>query len=155
MHLPFSPTASGDSSSPGQHARPEHRPRSPPDGTLSPCPTHSCRIIHVRLTSQANILVDKDGTPRIAGLGNAFAFSHSTVQKMEGRASADRPPRGHALGLTWSVKSPHISDPTYLTEASDMYAFGVMAWEVWTDYSVRCWYIRSSEAGSHGATAIL
>lgn len=62
-------------------------------------PTHPFHTTYVHLVCQANILVDKDGTARIAGLGNASVFLKST-------------------------------ESTCPTEVGDIYAFGVVAWEV-------------------------
>ena len=87
--------------------------------------------------SQANILVDKDGAPRIAGLGNASILPHSTVRTVEFRASAERLPSSRVPVLTWPVESPNRTDPAPPTKASDMHAFGVIAWEVRTDSFVR------------------
>ena len=56
--------------------------------------------------------------------------------------------------LAWSGILLDLTDPTHPTTADDMYAFGVVAWEVRTDYSVRC-LIDSLEIGSHGATTVL
>jgi len=79
---------------------------------------------------QVNILIDKDGTTRIAGLGDASIPSCSTAWTTEGGASVDRLSRNRAPETTLSTLS---QNPTGLTKASDMYAFGVMAWEVRTD----------------------
>lgn len=40
--------------------------------------------------SQVNILVDKDGTPHLAGLGNAYVLPGSIAWTMEDRTAADR-----------------------------------------------------------------
>lgn len=79
---------------------------------------------------QPNILVDKDGAAWIAGLSNASIPPHSTLRTMGGGANAGWIPHGDVLGPTWPVRSPDLTDPTYPTKACDMYAFGVMAWEV-------------------------
>jgi len=54
-----------------------------------------------------------------------------------------------APGASWD-----ITDPKPRTKASDMYAFGVMTFEVRTDTSGRYFSARSLETGSHGTTAI-
>ena len=84
--------------------------------------------------SQTNVLVNKDGTPRLAGLGNAHILSNSTTWMMEGRAGADRT---HAPELTVPGVSSSGTEATHPTKASDMYAFGVMAFEVRIDFSER------------------
>ncbi|KAF9789884.1 kinase-like domain-containing protein [Thelephora terrestris] len=89
-------------------------------------------IIHRDLRA-ANILVDKDGTPRIAGLGNVRIPSHSTARAAESEIGIDRLGRSRVeppLAL-----SPNVTGPTQPTEASEMYyAFGVMAFEILTGH---------------------
>jgi len=80
--------------------------------------------------SQANILIDKDGIPHIAGLGNVAILPQSTAWTVEGRTSADRLSRRRAPELTCPGMLPNANDPTHPTGASDMYSFGVMTWEV-------------------------
>lgn len=88
----------------------------------SVCPPHILTSHNSRSPrTQANILVDKDGTARIAGLGNAYILPHSAARTMEGRAA----------------------------KASDVHAFGVVAYEVWTGSFVRR-SIRLLEAGFCG-----
>ena len=71
---------------------------------------------------QTNVLVDAGGRARIAGLGAA------SVQSNESGVDVDRFFHGAA---------PELVDPqrfrlvnTGATTASDVYAFGVLAWEV-------------------------
>jgi len=47
-----------------------------------------------------------------------------------------------------------VANPKPRTKASDMYAFGVMTFEVWTDTAA--WYCsaRSPGTGSHGTATI-
>ena len=61
--------------------------------------------------------------------------------------SAGRLPRGDAPEVVRGSSPP--------TKASDMYAFGVVAWEVWVDsFACHC-SVCSFEAGSHRATPVL
>ena len=62
--------------------------------------------------------------------------------------------RACAPELTVPGISRDATDPAPRTKASDIYAFGVMTFEVWTDTFVRYFSARSLETGSHGATAI-
>jgi len=62
--------------------------------------------------------------------------------------------RSCAPELTVPRTSRDVTDPTPRTKASDMYAFGVVAFEVWTDTFGRYCLTRSLETGSYGATAI-
>jgi len=87
-------------------------------------PTHSHHIVYV---SQANILVDKDGTPHIGGLGNVRIPPHSTVRDEMGTIKVCR---SCAPELARPGMSPNSDDPTHPTKPTDMYAFGVTAWEV-------------------------
>ena len=73
---------------------------------------------------QTNVLVDSDGTPRIAGLGSA------SIQSFPAVWSEDPPEltRCHA---------PELLNPgafglpnAQVTEQTDIYAFGVLAYEV-------------------------
>lgn len=103
--------------------------------------------------SQVNILVDKDGSPKIAGLGSASFLPHSAG--WEGGTSGDRLFRGRAPEITWLEVPPGMNDSTYPTKASDMYAFGVMVWEVRIASFVRRYSVHSIDAGPHGPTTIL
>jgi len=96
------------------------------------CPSlpHLWHTVYTRLIPKANILVDKEGTVRIAGLGNAIVLPHSTTYPLEGRTNTDRLSCGRAPELTWPGVSQSVADPIHPTKASDMYGFGVVAWEV-------------------------
>ena len=111
-------------------------------------------MIHVHPVSQANVLVDKDGAPRIGGLSNAFILPNPAARKVEGRIGTNRLSCACAPELTALGVSPDVADPKPRTKASDMYAFGVMTFEVWTDTAA--WYCsaRSLETGSHWTTTI-
>jgi len=115
------------------YARPGHCPRRPPDGTPSVHPTHPFHVIHIHVLIQANILVNKDSTPRISGLGNAYVLPHAAAWTVEGRTSNHRLSRCRAPELAGLGMSPNVTDAAHPTKASDMYAFGVMAWEVRID----------------------
>jgi len=99
---------------------------------------------------QTNILVDKEGTPQIAGLGSASTLSHSSGWTTGDRASSDRLSRNRAPEMI----QPGVAQSTHPTKSSDMYAFGIMAWEVRSNSFVR-YPIRSPDAGSHWAAGIL
>ena len=79
-----------------------------------------------------NILVDKDGTPRIAGLGNAYILSRSIVWESEGGTSTGRLSRSPRSGSTWREISSNATSVTHPTKAGDMLAFGFAAFEVQT-----------------------
>ena len=136
------------------HARLGHCPRRPPDGMSPIHPIQSCHVIQAHLVSQANILIDKDGAPRIGGLGNAFTLPNPAAQIVEGRMGTNRFSRACAPELTVPGASRDATDPKPRTKASDMYAFGVMTFEVWTDTFVWYFSVRSLETGSHGTTTI-
>jgi hypothetical protein len=83
----------------------------------------------------------------IAGLGSASVLSHSAGRTAEDRTSAGR------LSLSNAPEVVHGSSIT--TQASDVYAFGVMAWEVRVDSFA--WHCSAClfETGSHWATSVL
>ena len=85
---------------------------------------------YIHLGSQANILVDKDGVARIAGLGSACILPHLTARSVEVRAGVDRLTRIRPPELAWPGVSPYPAEPPLPTKAGDMYSFGVVAWEV-------------------------
>jgi len=77
----------------------------------------------VALTSlQTNVLVDSDGRPHIAGLATAFIPSTMFGEDV------DRSCPGTAPELIDA--RPWGFTDTGATTASDVYAFGVLAWEV-------------------------
>jgi len=99
-------------------------------------------------------MVDKDGTPRIAGLGNSYILSPSTTSKAEGGTSTDRLSRGRPPESTrWEIPSNWIS-VTHPTKASDMLDFGFMAFEVRTGSFARDPPARSLAVDSDGATPV-
>ena len=78
-----------------------------------------------------NILVDKEGIPYIAGLGNAYITPRSPSRAVEGGTKTNRVSREGStelsqLGATFSVAGVPI-------KAIDMYSFGVTAYEVRSD----------------------
>ncbi|KAF9779523.1 kinase-like domain-containing protein [Thelephora terrestris] len=85
---------------------------------------HNLGIVHGSL-QVAHVLVDKDGAAHISGLGNAYILPHSTAWAAEGGMGADRLGPGLA---------PDVTDSTQPAEASDVYAFGVMAFEILTGH---------------------
>jgi len=127
------------------HARLGHCPRRPPDSTSPIHPIQSCHVIQAHLVSQANILIDKDGASRIGGLGNAFTLPNPAAQIVEGRMGTNRLSRACAPELTVPGASRDVTDPKPRTKASDMYAFGVMTFEVWTDTSGRYFLTHSRQ----------
>lgn len=74
---------------------------------------------------QVNVLVDLDGTARIAGLGSALIIGNTTPLSEE--MSAEWLFRGSAPELMYpqefGLSCPRNSKP------GDVYAFGVLAWE--------------------------
>jgi hypothetical protein len=67
---------------------------------------------------------------------------------LEGRASADQLSRTHV------PMSPNVTEPTHLTKASDMYAFGVLTREVrMVPIPQRC-SLRSLQTGPNGAISV-
>ena len=73
---------------------------------------------------QDNILVDLDGTAQIAGLGSALILGHTTTQS---ETSVEWSFRGSAPELMYPEEFG-LSHPQN-SKASDVYAFGVLAWE--------------------------
>lgn len=115
----------------------------------------SSRTTHANLIAQANILVDKHGTPRISGFSNVSILPHSTAWEAEGGADINWLGPSHVefagLGL-----SPNATGSTQPAESSDMYyAFGVMAFEVQMDSLNVIYAVRSLETGSHGRSPLL
>ena len=112
------------------HAWLGHCPQRPPYCTPSIHPIQLCHIIHTYPASQANVLVDKSGTPHIGGLGNAFILPNPAARTTEGRMDTNRFSRSCAPELTMLGTSRDVTDPKPRTKARDMYAFGVMTFEV-------------------------
>lgn len=80
-----------------------------------------------RLTfSQQNILVDSDGTPLITGFGSSFMISRPDLW-------SEKDAVGFFRGSAPELIRPHKpgGNPTVqITKASDMYAFGMLTWQV-------------------------
>ena len=75
---------------------------------------------------QQNILVSPDGTPRIAGFGSCFTISRPELWSADIMGFH----RGSAPEL---LQPPEPGKPGIRTsKASDMYAFGMLTWEVGT-----------------------
>jgi serine/threonine protein kinase len=81
-----------------------------------------------RLTSsQQNILVGPDGTPRITGFGSSFIISRPDLwagRDVVGFHRSSDPD----LARLYRAGKPVAQ----LTKASDMYGFGILTWEVGT-----------------------
>ena len=94
------------------------------------CSVRSSPVPHFqnlqRLTSlQENILVCPDGTPCITGFGSCFVISRPDLWSNADVAGINR---GSAPEL---MRSPKPGRPAIqITKGSDMYAFGMLAWEV-------------------------
>ena len=89
---------------------------------LSRCPSPHHALTHV---PQPNVVVESDGTPRIGGLGSAF------VQSSSPPAWSEDPPE------QTRYSAPELVNPgafglqrAQITESSDVYAFGTLAYEV-------------------------
>ena len=123
--------------------------------------TVSPPIPHPRVTRftfalcQTNVLVDKDGTPQISGFGNASILPRSTRGTIGGGASTDQFFRNRAPEMTRPGVSLDGADPMHPTKACDMYAFGVMTWEVWTDTLFDVVLFAQLETGPHGTATVL
>lgn len=72
-----------------------------------------------------NVLVDGDGVPRLGGLGSAFTLS---LPASWSDVEAERLPRGIAPELINPQAFGLMHART--TKATDMFAFGMLAWEV-------------------------
>ena len=120
---------------------------------VSTHPTLSWHTIHLSVVTQMNILIDRNGTPRIAGLGNGYILPHS-AGKAES-TTAERVSRNCPPESTWPGVSPRITGATHPTKAGDVYAFSVMAFEVRKSSSTRHFPAHLLGAGSDRATAFL
>jgi len=80
---------------------------------------------------QENILVGPDGTPRITGFGSCFVISRPDLWSDTDVAGTNR---GSAPEL---MRSPRPGkNATKIKKESDMYAFGMLAWEVGTFFPI-------------------
>jgi serine/threonine protein kinase len=82
---------------------------------------HAC---HMFTSFQSNVLVDLDGTTRIAGLGSALILGHRTVWS---EMSIEWAFRGGAPELLYPEEFG-FSDPQK-SKAGDIHAFGMLTWE--------------------------
>ena len=78
-------------------------------------------------SSQQNILVDPDGTPRIADFGSSFVLSCPDSWSENDAVGFHR---GSAPELVRPRKPG--APAARITKATDIYAFGMLAWEVGT-----------------------
>lgn len=86
------------------------------------CPSSTLRFSRGLMASQTNILVNAEGRAHLAGLGVASApYAVSGVD-------VDRFFHGAAPELV-NPRRSRLSDAR-ATQASDVYAFGVLTWEV-------------------------
>lgn len=88
---------------------------------------HALGVVHGNLEGP-NVVVESDGTPRIGGLGSAF------VQSSSPPAWSEDPPE------QTRYSAPELVNPgafglqkAQITESSDVYAFGTLAYEVFAD----------------------
>jgi hypothetical protein len=82
--------------------------------------------------SQHNILVSPDGIPCITGFGSSFIISRPDLWSERDDVAFHR---GSAPEL---LLSPKPGEPAVqVTKESDMYAFGMLTWEVETPYPSR------------------
>ena len=102
----------------GIHTQTKYRPWEPEDCIL----LLHLHFDHALTSAQTNILIDAHGNARIAGLGVACLQSATSV------VDIDRFFHGAAPELVYPQSSGLID--TGPTKESDMYAFGVLAWEV-------------------------
>ena len=117
-------------SGPGSHAWSRDCPWTPPGGEspIRPlCPFHP---IHVRLTSQSNILIDENGTPHLAGLGNSYILPMSSARSGEGAGEDTDQVSHRGAELAIQESTPSATSSTHPTKADDIAAFGFMAFEV-------------------------
>lgn len=80
------------------------------------------------------MLVDKNGGVYLAGLGNAHILPRPVAGAPESSASAGQCSRGHAFELTGPMLPFDTTNPIHPTKASDVYDFGVLAFEVRTEF---------------------
>ena len=77
---------------------------------------------------QRNVLVDDDGVARLGGLGSAFSPSLPA-------SWSDMGTKRFFYGIAPELVNPHAFGLVHAraTKATDMFAFGMLAWEVsWT-----------------------
>ena len=119
------------------------------------CPFLRLHLGHALRSAQTNFLVDTCGRVRVAGLGVAFPLS-----AMSGfDSNINRFFHGVAPEL---VDPPHTLTNAGTTKASDMYAFGVLTWEVgpmfgvsWTRYSMKSDFLQRFSLGKfHSPTRV-
>ena len=115
----------GDRTRPPSHARSGRRPWESRDREPL-CPFLNLSHVHTFNFLQMNVLVDSEGTPRIAGLGSASVDLQSCPE-----AWSEGP---HELTR---CRAPELVNPEgfglskpQTTKASDVYALGVLAYQV-------------------------
>ena len=135
------------------HTQPGHRSSRPSDGTTIPRLAHSYRPTHIRLASQANILIDSNGTAHISGFAGASFFPVPLPlgdKTGTGKSDQNRDPDS-ALAQPPEA----VLDSLLFAKASDMSDFGSIAWEVRVDLFLCGDSIHLPRIDSHRPTTVL
>jgi hypothetical protein len=99
------------------------------------------------------VLVDSNGTTRIAGFGSASIFS--TLPSPGDEVSINQSALNCAPEPTSAQVAEVALGSPLLAKASDVYYFGIMAWKVWMDSFVHRCSVHSLEIDSRWTTPVL